>query len=121
MKKAIILAAIVIGLASSCSYNNVEDLHSSGCDTTNVTYSEVIEPLMTQSCAFEGCHGGSFPAANLDLNDYDDVKKVADNGLLVNRINRAPGDPLLMPPAGKLPTCNIERIEAWVDAGAPQN
>lgn len=117
-----VISAVVSLTMSSCYYDNEEDLYpGTNCDTTNVSYTNDIRPLIDQSCAYAGCHAGQFPAALLDLSDYSEVKKIADNGLLINRVNRQSGDPLLMPPTGKLGSCTIQEIEAWVAAGAPQN
>ena len=116
-----VLLVFLVGM-NSCYYDNAEDLYpGSSCDTTNISYSNDLRPLLDESCAYVGCHAGNSPSAQLDLTDYQDVKRIADNGQLVNRISRPSGDPGLMPPGGRLGMCSIEQIEAWVASGAPQN
>lgn len=74
---------------------------------------------MTASCAISGCHTGTPPAGSLDLSTYQGVKKSADEGTLVNRIN---GRGTLMPQGGPaLPSCEITQIEIWVNNGALNN
>lgn len=121
MKKTLFASIALVAALSSCTYNSVEDLQPAACDTVEVSYSNFIEPLIQESCAYAGCHAGSFPQAQLDLTTYASVRNIAENGKLTDRINRAVGDPFLMPTTGKLPPCPIEKIEAWVAAGAPQN
>lgn len=107
---------------SGCYYDNVDELYpNTNCDTTDVSYAQQIRPLLDQNCSFSGCHGGPSPAALLDLNEYSEVKKIADNGQFESRINREVSDAQLMPPAGKLGPCQIETIEAWIGQGALEN
>jgi hypothetical protein len=119
----VVFASMALCLAmTSCYYDNVEELYpNTDCDTTDVSYTLEIRPLLDQSCSYSGCHGGPTPAALLDLNDYSEVKKIADNGQFESRINRDVSDPQLMPPAGKLGSCQIETIEAWINQGALEN
>jgi len=121
MRRILVFTVLVVSFVSSCTYNSIEDLDPSRCDTTGVTYSGYVEPLISESCAYAGCHLGNFAAAQLDLSEYDQVKSVVDNGKLQDRINRAAGDPLLMPSTGKLAPCQITKIEAWIEAGAQEN
>jgi len=88
------------------------------CDTSQYTYSAVIEPLIFNNC--KGCHSGATPNAGVYLTNYDQIKAVADDGRLVDVINQANGKPL-MPPSGTLSGCQIQQIENWVNAGAPNN
>ncbi len=121
MKYALAAIPFFTVLIAGCSYNSVEDLDPGSCDTTNVSYMDYVQPLISESCAYTDCHLGPSAAAQLDLSEYQQLKHKADDGSLADRINRAAGDPELMPPTGKLTTCQINRIEAWVNAGAPQN
>lgn len=86
---AVGLGALLL-LVSSCYRDNKEDIYqntTNTCNTTDVFYSSIIEPIMTASCAISGCHTGTPPAGSLDLSTYQGVKKSADEGTLVNRIN----------------------------------
>ncbi|HNW53110.1 MAG TPA: hypothetical protein PKN21_02525, partial [Bacteroidales bacterium] len=54
--------ALIIALAltlGGCYYDNEEDLYlgSSGCDTTNVTYSGTVVPVFAGYC--NSCHSSS--------------------------------------------------------------
>ncbi|MEZ4981125.1 MAG: hypothetical protein R2769_05965 [Saprospiraceae bacterium] len=49
-----------------------------GCDTTNVTFSGTIAPIMNIYCV--GCHGGGNPQGNISLTNYAEVKTYAANG-----------------------------------------
>ena len=93
----------------------------SNCDTTNVTFIKDVQPIMNQSCAFSGCHQGSVPAAGINLSNYAGVKIVVDNGGLLGSINHNAGfSP--MPKGGvKLSTCEISKINAWINKGALNN
>lgn len=89
------------------------------CNTSNVTYSGVIVPMIQNSCI--GCHSGSVPQGGVSLNTYAGVKAVANNGKLLGSVNHDAGF-VAMPYGGnKMPQCNIDKIEAWIAAGAPEN
>jgi hypothetical protein len=109
-------AAIMHG----CYYDNAEDLYQNfpkGCDVSAVTYSLDVRPILDQNCG--SCHGPIAPQAGLDLSTYDKVK--ANVTKIRDRINRPISDPLVMPQGGPMPQCNIDKVTAWIDAGALNN
>ncbi|MFM9946295.1 MAG: c-type cytochrome domain-containing protein [Bacteroidia bacterium] len=90
---------------------------SKPCDTTNVTYSKTIVPILTANCT--GCHGLS---GGVTLTSYSGVKNVVNNGKLWNAINHLAGPTKAMPNSTtKLSNCNLRQIKIWIEAGAPQN
>lgn len=103
----------------SCYYDVEEELYPEGlsnCDTTAVTYTSTINAITATSCAVTGCHTGVAPSAGLFLNTYEQVKSIADDGRLLQKviIERS------MPPVGPLPDCERAAIEDWINAGAPE-
>jgi mono/diheme cytochrome c family protein len=90
------------------------------CNAENVSYSGFIVPLLTNTCI--GCHSGAGASGGVVLNTFNGVKTVADNGRLVGAITWASGYQQM--PFGsptKLQDCQIEKIKAWVNDGAPEN
>lgn len=105
-------------LLTGCYYDNEEELYPfSFCDTENVTWANTIEPLMQTRCAIPGCHvpGAQSP----DLSTYAKVKSQADAGRIQARV--IDGAPSYMPPSGKLPPCEQEKLSIWLEMDAPQN
>lgn len=92
---------------------------SSTCNTSNVTFSASVKPILQTYC--NGCHAGSSPLGNVDYNTYSGVKVSATNGELLGSIQHASGYSAMPQNANKLSACNIATIKAWVDAGAPNN
>lgn len=90
-----------------------------GCDTTNVTYSGDIRPLLDNTCT--GCHSGSSAGGGVDLSGYTGVKAAADNGSLFGAVNHDPGFSNMPQGGDKLPQCEIDQIRIWIADGAPQN
>lgn len=117
MKKALLyLGGIAMLALSGCYYDNEEELYpNSFCDTTAVTWSLIIQPLINSNCAIPGCHvtGAQSP----DLSTYTGVQSNAASirGVVVD------GSPFVMPPTGQLPSCDRQKVRDWVDAGAQQN
>jgi hypothetical protein len=98
-----------------------------------VSFNKHVEPLFHQTCAAAGCHGGSQPAAKLNLEidtwhsliDYLPpivLVKNSNNSPLVMYIDgsnrRSPQMPLNSQP---LTTNQINGVKKWIDEGAKNN
>lgn len=117
-----LIVAIVIALTMhSCYYDNVEDLYPNApaCDTTNVTYSGTIWPIINDNCT--SCHSGGFPSGNISLSNYNEIATAANNGSLLGAIRHEDGWSPMPKSGGMLPGCDIKQIETWVNAGTPDN
>ncbi len=98
--------------------NNVCNESYGLCDTTNVTYTAYIQPLMVNYC--QGCHGNSNPGGGIKLTNYAEVKASAQTGKFYGSIAWSPGV-IAMPQSGaQLSACQTSKVKAWVDAGMPQ-
>lgn len=108
------------GMIVACTYNNEEELYGEAkleCNTKTVSFSADIQPIIGRNCIF--CHSGPFAAGGVPLDTYEDVRLSAKNKL-VGAIKQLPGF-VPMPPGRKLSDCEIAKIEAWVNAGTPNN
>jgi uncharacterized membrane protein len=114
------LLALLTGLQTACYYDNEEDLYGAGgggnCDTTNVSFSADVQPVINANCV--SCHAPGGQQESTPLTNYNEIKTYADNGKLVGRTQNSS---LPMPPTGLMTQCNQDIIEAWVNAGAPNN
>jgi hypothetical protein len=123
MKRLLIYFAAItmISLAFvSCYYDNEEALYptlSSSCDTTNVTFSNTITPILSNNCY--SCHSDANAAfgGNVHLQAYSDV--VANSSKIVVAIKQTGSIP--MPPNGKLNSCSIKQFDIWVSNSMPNN
>ncbi|MCB0524416.1 MAG: hypothetical protein R3A50_14275 [Saprospiraceae bacterium] len=117
-----IFSAFVILVAisftqTSCYYDNEQDLYGTGnCDTSLVSYNTDIKPIIDANCI--SCHAPGGEEENSPLLTYDDLKKYTGNNDMVDRVN---GTSSLMPPSGKMNSCNVSLITAWVNQGALNN
>lgn len=121
MKKLLIVIIFLLGFFTieSCYYDNVEELYpqQSSCDTSNVTYSGTLAPMMQGSC--NTCHSTTSPSGGVTTSTYDGLKTVALNGKLWNAVNRTQN---WMPlGASKLPDCDLKKMDIWIRQGAPNN
>jgi len=111
---------LLVTPTSGCYYDNEEDLYgpdTTGCDTTGIRYSVEITKILADNC--NSCHvSTSGTYSGIPYETYDQLREVALNGKLVERINSL-SDP--MPETGLMDICNRQKIEAWVKAGAPNN
>ena len=97
-------------------YNNRCD--SVGCDSTNVTYTLSIEPILQIWCV--SCHSGSKPANGLSLDTYDNARACARGGRLMGAIRHDPGYKFMPNSGGSLSPCEIALFQKWINLDEPQ-
>jgi cytochrome c553 len=124
MKKLIILLLVIL---TACYYDNEEELYPEGstpCDTTNVTYSGTVLPIIQANCI--GCHSGGSPQGNVSLEDYNSISAAGQipagtYGSLYGVISHASGNSPMPKNGSKLSDCDISKIKKWIDDGTPDN
>jgi hypothetical protein len=125
MKKGLIFIAsgfLFLFMISSCYYDNVEDLYpyaSSACDTTNVTYSQTIAPIMAANCNV--CHSTAIANGNVITDTWEGLSVVAKNGQLWNAVDWTDGVNNMPQGGSKLSDCNLAKINIWIKAGSLNN
>lgn len=85
------------------------------CNTTNVTYTATIAPIMSTWCI--GCHTGYAASASIDLTTRAVVEAQARSGALVATVTHAAGFAKMPPSGPKLDDCSIAKIKAWIAGG----
>lgn len=116
MKKFISILIIATTL-QSCYNDSEEYLYGPvTCDTTEISFSTDVTPIINSSCATTNCHvsGGSGPG---DFTQFGDLKAKVDDSSFVNRVI----EQRTMPPGTPLTDCEIQILQAWLDAGATNN
>ncbi len=91
-------------------------------DTTNVTYTKDIAPLMITDCGTNSsCHRLNNSDSEISLVSYDDLTAVAVTGQLLSSVIHD-GNAEPMPYGGqKLSDCKINKIKAWINQGLKEN
>lgn len=117
------VSSLVLLLAVSCYYDSEEALYpnlNSGCDTTSVTFSGKIVPLLANNCL--SCHSNVTAAGSgngIRLENYTDVKSRA--AAIAGSIKHSGGYSPMPKNGGKLNACLISQFDIWVRAGMPDN
>jgi hypothetical protein len=122
MKNSKNLFIIIIGLIGglqACTYDKREIVTPNkpgGCDTSKLSYCSTIKTIIDNNCNTSGCHvpGGGGTG---DLTTYVGVKAKVDDQTLKQRVIII----MDMPPAGPLSANEIQKINNWITAGAPEN
>lgn len=117
---------ITIFIFSGCYYDKTQLQYPvSNCDTTKVSFSTDIINILDASC--QGCHKGTSSSSGINLYDYATIKSLALDGKyvygsLLSSVSFQGGNPSPMPKgSNQLPVCDINKIRAWVNSGAPDN
>jgi Planctomycete cytochrome C len=122
MKRSVlfILIAVVTVFIQGCYYDVEEELYpANDCDTTNVTYSLTIKPIIDDNCLF--CHSQASQQGGVVLETHDDLLGYANSGQLVGSVTHDPDYAAMPQGAAKLSDCNILKIDKWVRTGSPNN
>jgi len=112
-------------LVSGCYYDSEEALYpklDSSCDTTGVTLSKSILPILQTNCF--GCHSTTENASSggsINLEVYSSLKQLAGQGNLYGAITHNPLNIPMPKDGAKLDTCSITKIKIWIDKGALNN
>jgi|688.fasta_scaffold278096_3 hypothetical protein len=119
MKKVFVsvlaFAFLMVLSQNACYYDNeVEQYGVVSCDTTSISFSQDVLPIINANCI--SCHVQGGVQSSSPLTNYNEIKGFSDE--IKNRVNGIGG---IMPPAGPMSECNQSKIEAWVRAGAPNN
>lgn len=84
---------------------------AAACDTSNVTYAESVEPIISTNC--RSCHNTNNANAGIILETEADVTAIAQSGLLTGVLRNTSG--IKMPPTFDLTECQIRTVEIWTN------
>ena len=119
----VLLVSLVI---ASCYNDNKDDLYDviiipgdGSCEFTTVSYSTDLVPVIDLFCN-AACHNATDRRGNVILETYNNVQPYLDDGSFVGSIKYDPAF-VAMPPGSKLSQCDIDKIDSWIAAGAPNN
>ena len=120
MKVKLIFALFTLLTAIGCYYEQGDEILNCSIDPSNVKFSTTITTLFIDYGCI-GCHGTIAPSDNIVLNTYAGTKKVVDNGKLYGAITHSNRYSPMPQGSTKMNECDIRKIKAWIDAGAPNN
>ncbi|MHC1775063.1 MAG: hypothetical protein AB9834_06560 [Lentimicrobium sp.] len=119
----LLVFALSAFMVTSCYYDNEEylypELPGGQCDTTGITYSGFVAPLMASNC--NSCHSEASPSGNVITSTYAGLKTAVNSGVFRKAINHESGASAMPQGGNKLPSCELLKIDAWINQGAPQN
>lgn len=120
----LIIILLSITVFTGC-YNKKADLiiPNNDCDTSvAISYSQDITNILRQNCYM--CHSAekySTAGGNNQLDTYLSLQTLVTNHLLLKAINHSTDVTPMPLGAAKLSDCDIMKITAWVNRGAPNN
>lgn len=116
-----VIAFLLMILTGSCYYDNEEYLYPNpvDCDVTNVTYTQTIAPILENNC--NACHSSASPSAGIITDNYNSLQTIINDGSFRGSINHLQGWSPMPKGGNKLNSCDLAKIDAWIDDGAPNN
>jgi hypothetical protein len=118
---AVITCFMISTVFNSCYYDSEEELYpgSLECDVTNVTYSGTVAPILQSRC--NSCHNQSNASGGVVTDSYFYLIISVENGTFWGSINHDKGYTRMPKDDKKLSYCELTKIKAWIDGGAPNN
>lgn len=120
--KILIMCTLVTLFVTACYNDNEYDLYpfsSAACDSTNVSYSKTIVPILSGHCYV--CHSTAQHNGDIILDTYAGASKEALNGNLWGGVNWETGYIPMPKNLSKLQPCDLAKIKNWINQGAPNN
>lgn len=123
MLRLISICFIISFIITSCYYDKADKLYpnASACDTAGMTFNAHVKPIIKTNCLDKGCHTTANPTGSIVLETYANVKASTASDKLINALKYTAGGSKNMPPTGKLSDCEIQRVDAWIKRGSPEN
>lgn len=123
---ALLCMMVYLVFLESCAYHKADVEYPTppgGCDTINMRYSVEIKAILDANC--KTCHDGT-DVSGYDLYDHATIAGLALDGnftygTLLSAVMHEGGAPEMPQGGPKLDECDINKIAAWVHAGAPDN
>jgi hypothetical protein len=120
MKTTIVSILTVALLLAGCYADNGEELYNCSADAASISYSSTVKSILSgNGCT--GCHNGSLASGGVELSTYAGIKARVDDQRLWGAVNHLPGFTPMPQGGSKISDCDIKRLKAWIDAGAPNN
>lgn len=113
-----VTAAFLLYLPA-CVKRNAVELGGGSCDTTNVSYSLQIVPILQDNCYT--CHKGPGASSGIDFSNYEAFKGWAQSGYVIGDLTASPGFTPMPYGLPSLSSCQINTILAWIHQGTPNN
>jgi hypothetical protein len=108
-----LILTVVIGITILSCARDIAKPEPIPEQCTPVSFSQEILPIMQQRCT--GCHSTSYSCGSLE--DYMGVKDKYNNGTLKQRVIVQKD----MPSGSSLTQAEIQKINCWIEQGAPNN
>ena len=106
----------------SCKKSSIDVLAGAAiCDTSAVSYKNDVVPILQEYCY--NCHGAHVSAAGggIILEGITNLTNYANNNQLAGDISATPGYTAMPYGKPKLPSCQLNKILAWINQGINDN
>ena len=105
---------------SGCFYDVEEELYPTiECSTEGLSFQADILPIIDTNCY--SCHDAVSNFGGITLEGYNQLKTYVNNNELLGVIKHESGFSPMPKNTAKLLDCEIEKIEAWILNGSPNN
>lgn len=105
---------------SSCYYDSEQNLYPpSACDTSKVSYMKDIDSILIRRCY--SCHDDMRLGSVFDFQGHSDLVSFIDSHNFLGAIKHEAGVQAMPLGGDKIPDCEINFLEAWINQGKQNN
>ena len=89
------------------------------CETEGLTYTNFAQDLLSSNCSNAACHGAG-TTTTFEMSDYATTSAAVAFNRIVGSINHTDGFSAMPKGGTKLADCDIDKLTAWINDGAPE-
>ena len=122
-----VIVFLFIATSQSCYYDVESELYpttgTTSCDTSSAQFASFVSPLIASKCATSGCHNSTTASAGVNLDGYTAIKNYISKSqsTFFGSINQTSGYSAMPKGGTKFSTCEITKLQVWVNAGMLNN
>lgn len=125
-----VLLVVITGSTLFSCKHPIPEAEPCSSQPSQVSFNNDILPLFRNHCSTSGCHAGTDPEGNLNLEDSAAYTQLMDpQSGYVDTLNpkmsflyiqmNSSSQP--MPPTGRLDDCTVNLVLKWIEQGAKEN
>ena len=116
----LVFPCLIVMTFASCYYDNELELYGNEeCNTSNISYSAFVEPVLETNCY--GCHSTSANQGGVNFEGHANLVSTLAAGRFEGAIRHDSGFSPMPQGAPKLSDCTVDKIIAWIEDGALNN
>ena len=115
-----LIISLSVLFLSGCYYDNKTELYPyQYCDTSKVTYSTFVRPMIINGCG--SCHSGTSPSGKILLTTWQQISYCAKSGKLYGSLSGDIKYKQMPQGSARWTSCELQKLNKWIKKGTPND